>query len=186
MPKFWLVGLAGVFVVSGCAGASAGGPGTYSVESNGAVLNVTVPAVSDSALVSAIESYRQKVGSTDEFVYLSQELANSGDTAANPCPVPRVVTEDGQTVKFAAAFQIVGDLQDLVAQGDTALYNEGVELYNSVLDATALPGATTTSLYVAKGPLPSIASVFSGVAVGDVMPIQACEDQLTKQDSASN
>lgn len=186
MRNFVLCALFSAALLSGCAGEPAGGPGTYSVESNGVALNVTVPASGTSELVSAIEAYRQKVGSTAEFVYLSQELVNAGDAAANPCPSPRVVTEDGQTVKFVSAFQAVGDLQDLVAQGDTALYNEGVELYNALLGSKALPGATTTSLYVATSPLPSIKSVFSGVATGDTLPIQVCEGQLTKVEVASN
>lgn len=185
MPKAWLVGLAAITVLSGCGNSgSSGGPGTYSVEGDGTVLNVSVPAPSDSTLVSAIEAYQQKVGSADDLVFLSQELVNSAaDTAAHPCPAPRVVTEEGQTLKFKSAFQIVGELQNLVPQGDTSLYKEGVSLYNSLLDAKALPGATTTSLYVAKGPLPSIKSVFSGVAVGDTLPIAACESQLDKLQS---
>ena len=187
MRNFVVCALLAAALVSGCGGEPAGGPGTYSVESNGATLNVVVPAAESSELVAAIEAYREKVGSTAEFVYLSQELVNAGDGAANPCPSPRVVTEDGQTVKFVSAFQAVGDLQDLVAQGDTSLYNEGVDLYNALLnDSEALPGATATSLYVAASPMPTIKSVFSGVAAGDVLPIQACESQLTKVDVASS
>jgi len=93
---------------------------------------------------------------------------------------PNVVTSSGETVAFTSAMQFIGDLQDLVPQSETALYNQGVDLYNSMLNAdTALPGATTMGPYIATSDVTDFERLFSGAFTQKTMR-QGCDTELSR------
>lgn len=148
--------------------------GVFVGEVNGGIVEVTVPFQDD--LTGKIANYAQIIGFAEPLIFVSQTVANQTDSTMVGCS-PRVVTGEGDTIEFEAAFVFVGDLQDLVPDGDVEMYNQGVALYNSLLGKDVLPGATVTSVYVAFGEPANSGSIFSGAYTMETL-LQGCDTRL--------
>lgn len=158
----------------------AGNSGSYSTKVNDGVLDIALPAPAADPTVAGITQYAAAVGFTGPMSFLNQTLTNQGDSAMAMC-APNVVTSSGETIAFTSAMQFIGDLQDLVPQGETALYNQGVELYNSILNSdTALPGAKTTGTYITTSDVSAFERMFSGAFTMETMG-QGCDTEFTAQ-----
>lgn len=182
------VAISGALVVSACGsstsgGASnSGGPGTYSTNKDGVTTTIEIPAATKDPIAKAIAEYAAAVGATSPYSFLAQTLKNDGSSEVVMCD-PRVVTQEGATVTFKQAFNVIADLRNL-ASSDTTLYNQGVELENSLPDSKTLPGATTTLLFASAESLPSIKSVTSGYTSRELMG-QGCDVQMEKTADAA-
>jgi hypothetical protein len=148
--------------------------GVFVGEVNGGVVEVTVPF--EDSLTEEIADYAQIVGFKDPLIFVSQTVSNQTDSEMTGCS-PRLVTSDGNTIEFKAAFIFIGELQDLVPSDDVEMYNQGVNLYNSLLGRDALPGAKVTATYVAVGEPVDSGSVFSGAYTMETL-LQGCDTKL--------
>ena len=175
--------LAVAVTLSACSGPAApsGGPGVYTGESNEASQVIAVPAAASDKTMAAVLAYAKKTGYTEPLAFVTVELKNNGADKVTNCPI-RIVTESGETVEFSAAMHAISDMQDLMPTSDVSTYNDGIDLYNSMLNADrALPGATTTALYAAAhGEIASVKSVFAGTHT-EASFMQGCDQELSKQ-----
>ena len=108
-----------------------------------------------------VDAYRAKVGA-DEVAFALVNLDNTnGKPEFSVEGGIAVVTPRGETIDFSVAIHSVGTWQDLVGPEDSATYNEGVELYKSLLNVdTVLPGAARTVLLIGPKKADSIRFVF--------------------------
>jgi hypothetical protein len=181
-----LVAIASLTLLAACGGSSdstttdsvSGGPGNYGIEISDATLSVQVPAAAADASAAAIQAYAKKLGVQDKYSFVTQAVTNNSSSKAYLCDV-QVITQDGTTVKFERAFVVVGNLPD---SASTTVYNQGVALYNSLLQLpeSVLPGATGSALYVGVGMIPTVKSVFGGLTSPSDMG-KSCETELQKQ-----
>lgn len=94
---------------------------------------------------------------------------------------PVIVTSEGETIKFKRAMVFIGALQNLVPEGNTGLYNRGVDLNRSILNSgSALPGAITTGKCVTTSDVSGFYRVFNGALTVETMG-QGCDTELTKE-----
>ena len=164
------------------SGAAAGSTsGLFEVSTGDITLEVAIPAPEEDATIEKIRSYAKLVGFKEPLRFAIQTVVNSGNESVTPCQL-RIVTADGQTITFDPAFFVVGDMQDLVSIDETGVYNQGVDLYNSLLgmNAEVLPGATTRAVLVTTAEFGSIQNVFSGTFSTSEFN-QRCDVRLTAQ-----
>jgi hypothetical protein len=162
----------------GGSAESSSSAGVYVGEANGGQIQLTLPAAVDDTVVLGISAYAEAVGFTEPLTFLTQSLTNTGDSAMAMCN-PRIVTSSGETVEPVKAMEFISSLMDLIDINDgTGRYNQGVELYNSVLNSdTALPGATTTGVYVSTSDLETRERVFGGSFTMETIG-QGCDLEL--------
>jgi hypothetical protein len=151
--------------------------GVFVGEVNGGVVEVAVPF--ENERTEEIATYAQEVGFEGDLVFALQTVSNKADNVMVGCS-PRLVTGNGETVEFENAFIFVGNLQDLVPDGDVEMYNQGVTLYNSLLGTDVLPGATVSSVYVAAGEVAASGSIFSGAYTMETL-LQGCDTKLVSK-----
>jgi hypothetical protein len=151
--------------------------GVFVGEVNGGVVEVAVPF--ENERTEEIATYAQQVGFEEELVFALQTVSNQADNVMVGCS-PRLVTSNGETIEFENAFIFVGNLQDLVPDGDVEMYNQGVTLYNSLLGTDVLPGATVASVYVAAGEVAASGNIFSGAYTMETL-LQGCDTKLVSK-----
>lgn len=160
----------------GGGAASGGGEGVYVWEDEqGAIVRYTIPAPAGHELVQPIERFKARSGARGEVTFVLAELDNTEGSERVQIPDLDIVTEDGDTVVFQSAWLLVGDWQDSVEIDDSAIYNEGVDVYNSLLELDdALPGAKTTTILAADSTMPSVKRVFA--SGGFMEPIELSKE----------
>lgn len=151
--------------------------GVFVGEVNGGIVEVAVPF--ENERTEEIATYAQEVGFGGELFFALQTVSNQADNVMVGCS-PRLVTSNGETVEFENAFVFVGNLQDLVPEGDVEMYNQGVTLYNSLLGTDVLPGATVSSVFVAAGEVAVSGSIFSGAYTMETL-LQGCDTKLVSK-----
>lgn len=151
--------------------------GVFVGEVNGGIVEVAVPF--ENERTEEITTYAQEVGFEGELFFALQTVSNQANNVMVGCS-PRLVTSNGETVEFENAFIFVGNLQDLVPEGDVEMYNQGVTLYNSLLGTDVLPGATASSVFVAAGEVAANGSIFSGAYTMETL-LQGCDTKLVSK-----
>lgn len=138
----------------GSSGAAKGGEGTYTGElapsATGSVVVYADPATADAP--KKIEAYRTAVGSPTQYTYITAEIDNIKGTSPINLHQIDVLDSEGKLVAFSYGFSAVSELQDAIPSGsNTPLYNEGVSLYNELLNGkTTQPGQKQTATFTAK------------------------------------
>lgn len=160
--------LAAALATAGCGGGEikTGGPGTYTAEGDGAKVTFEIPATD--AAVGRAERYRTAVGG-EPVVWGVLRLDNSDGEKAVGVGAVTAVTRDGEQIELDQVWARVGDWQELVdVDDDTALYSEGVQLYNSLLDRDeALPGAKAALPYAFDGDPEQIDKLFVSIGTAE-------------------
>ncbi|MDZ4064258.1 MAG: hypothetical protein U1E22_06260 [Coriobacteriia bacterium] len=144
--------------IEGTAEDQPGGPGRYTSEISGTVVNTDVPAPSDNDLVREIEEYRQTIDAAS-VSYILVAIDNQNGKDEYYMDSITIVTEDGVQIPCSQAWQVLGDWSDALPLDRPD--DNGSELYNKHLNSTTvLPGAVSETVFIATQELSSIKSVW--------------------------
>lgn len=144
------------------------GPGTFKTPFGDIEVSLSVPAGDDST-VQAIRGFSSKVAgsqpSSQSPVTLGSFTVKNGSSSPTRCELFTfsLTLADGKQVDGQRAAEYVGTLQDTIPSTDeSGLYNEGVNLYNQLIEPTdVMPGASRTSYCVFQvGNLTGLKKVF--------------------------
>lgn len=142
------------------------GPGTYTASFGGVDISLTLPA-GDDPLVQAIRGFAAKVQPSGQTpVTLGSFTVKNGSSSPTRCELFTfsLTFADGKQVDGIQASEYVGTLQEAIPDADeSGLYNEGVNLYNQLIEPTdIMPGASRTLYCVFKtGDLVGLKKVFA-------------------------
>ena len=145
--------------------AEAGGSGDYVFEdpASGAIITYSVLAPEGDATVAQLEAFRVAVDAPG-VSYVTVTIDNTDGTESADLPDLAVMSSAGvgsTYFYYDEAWLLLGGWQDLVPTENSDLYNQGVDLYNSLLElGSALPGASTTTVLAAHGTPADIRTVF--------------------------
>lgn len=144
-----------------------GGPGQYTMELDGTVVNVDVPAPDDNELVVEIETFREAIDAASAS-YLLVTIDNREGSYESYLGDITVVTEEGTQIEFLSASEVVSDW--FIDLPDDALYAQGVDLSNKHLNGTTiLPGAISETVFISPQDFSSVKSVWlDGQQMGKV------------------
>jgi hypothetical protein len=169
-------------LLSGCGGtkqattkpatsekSSSTGPGTYTASFGEVQITLTLPATDD-AIVQAIKAFTSKVEalkpSSQTPVALASFTVKNGSSSPTRCEMYTfsLTFNSGSQVDGKQASEYVGNIQDAIPDSDdSGLYNEGVNLYNQLIEPTdIMPGTSRTSYCVFQiGDLAGLKKVFA-------------------------
>ena len=157
---------------------SSSGEGVYRGEVNGTLVEVTFPIDESNPDAAAITQHAADAGFDEPLTFVLLTITNNNDEAVASCP-PRLVTDTGETIAFESGWSFVGELRDLIPDGNTELINEGVDLYNELIEGgEMLPGSVTTEIFVATEDVPPGGQFFSGAYTMETFG-QGCDTRLT-------
>jgi hypothetical protein len=145
--------------------AEAGGSGDYVFEdpASGAIITYSVLAPEGDATVAQLEAFRVAVDAPGAS-YVTVTIDNTDGTESADLPDLAVESSAGMGSTYFyydEAWLFLRGWQNLVPTENSDLHNQGVDLYNSLLElGSALPGASTTTVLAAHGTPADIATVF--------------------------
>lgn len=152
--------------------------GVYRGEVNGTVVEVTFPVDHLNPDAVAIRKHSADVAFEEPVTFALRTITNNNDEAVSGCP-PRIVTDTGETIAFEFGWSFVGSLRDSIPDENVELINEGVDLYNQLIEGgEMLPGSITTEIFVTTGDVPAGGQFFSGAYTMDSLG-QGCDTKLT-------
>jgi hypothetical protein len=142
------------------------GPGTYNASFGGVEVSLSIPAGEDSTAQS-ITGFSTKLGGSQPAspVTIGSFTVKNGSSTSTRCELFTfsLTFADGKQVDGQRAAEYVSALQDKIpATDESGLYNEGVNLYNQLIEPTDIvPGASRNSYCVFKvGDLAGLSKVF--------------------------
>ena len=155
------------------------GDGVYRAEVNGTIVELTFPIDELNSDAAAIVQHAADAGLDEPLTFVLLTITNNNDEAVAGCP-PRLVTDTGETIAFQYGWSFVGDLREMIPDGNTELINEGVALYNMLLKGgEKLPGSVTTEIFVATEDVPPGGQFFSGAYTMETFG-QGCDTRLSQ------
>ena len=198
MFRFLAIVTSAMFLVTACSGSDNGesqssnrgednvadtsdaiGDGVFRGEVNGTVVEVTFPIDESNPDAAAIAQHAADAGFNEPLTFVILTITNNNDEAVASCP-PRLVTDTGETIAFESGWSFVGELRDLIPDGNTELINEGVDLYNELIEGgEMLPGSVTTEIFVATEDVPPGGQFFSGAYTMETFG-QGCDTKLSQ------
>ena len=149
----------------------ANGSGDYVFEdpASGAIITYSVLAPEGDATVAQLEAFRVAVDAPAAS-YVTVTIDNTDGTESADLPDLAVESSAGvgsTYFYYGEAWLLLGGWQNLVPTENSDLYNQGVDLYNSLLElGSALPGASTTTVLATHGTPADIHTVFIEHASG--------------------
>ena len=121
---------------------------------NGSLARIPLPFLQSGGLIDEMEAYRKKVGVEGKPTYMLVEIdsTQASEAATGPGEITWA-TADQETQTAKEVDELVMEWQDK-AGDDTDLYNEGVALYNKLIEWPNA-GAKGEKVYVVDGPVES-------------------------------
>ena len=153
---------------------SSTGPGTYTASFGDVQITLTLPTTED-ATVQAIKAFSSKVEalkpSNQTPITFASFTVKNGSSSPTLCKnyTFSLTFNAGNQVDGKQASEYVGNIQNAIPSSDeSGLYNEGVDLYNKLIEPTdIMPGASRTSYCVFQvGNLAGLKKVFASYYSG--------------------
>jgi len=133
--------------------ATSTGSGTYTASFGDIQITLTLPATED-ATVQAIKAFSSKAEalkpSNQTPITLASFTVKNGSSNSTRCEMYTfsLTFNTGNQVDGKQASEVVGNIQNAIPSSDeSGLYNEGVDLYNKLIEPTDIMPGTSRTLY---------------------------------------